>query len=86
MSIEQVIYLWNKSNYEKLCIKDLPVVNHVGDIVCGICFYNKGQIILCGGKIPVYDYLKNIYKDYLFIFKDVKDYIIIEKFCKVGVL
>lgn len=84
MNIEQVINLWDKSKYKTLAIKTFPVVNHIGEIVYGTGFYNKGQIILCGGEIPVYSYLKQIYENSLFIYEDTKDYIIFKQYYKVG--
>ena len=84
MNIEQIINLWDKSKYKTLCIKGLPVVNHIGEIVCGTGFYNKGQTILSGGEIPVYTHLKQIYKNSLFLYEDTKDYIIFKQFYKVG--
>ena len=80
MNIEQVINLWEKSKYKTLVIKTLPVVNHIGEITYGTGFYNKGQTILCGGKMPVYDYLKRIYEKSLFIYEDTKDYIVFRQF------
>ena len=84
MNIEQIINLWDKSKYKKLVIKTLPVVNHIGEVVYGTGFYTKGQTILCGGEIPVYSYLKQIYKNSLFIYEDTKDYIIFKQYYKVG--
>ena len=84
MNIEQVINLWDKSKHKTLCIKTLPIVNHIGEITYGTGFYDKGQIILCGGEIPVYSYLKQIYKNSLFIYEDTKDYIIFKQCYKVG--
>ena len=68
MNIEQVINLWDQSKYKTLCIKGLPVVNHKGEITYGTGFYDKGQTIIFGGEIPVYSYLKQIYKNSLLIF------------------
>ena len=84
MNIEQVINLWNKSKYKTLCIKTLPVVNHIGEIVYGTGFYDKGQTILFGGEISVYSYLKQTYKNSLFLYEDTKDYIIFKQYYKVG--
>lgn len=84
MNIEQVINLWDKSKYKTLCIKTLPIVNHIGAITYGTGFYDKGQTILSGGEIPVYSYLKQIYKNSLFIYEDTKDYIIFRQYCRVG--
>ena len=44
MNIEQVINLWDKSKYKTILIKNLPVVNHIGEIVYGTGFYDKGQV------------------------------------------
>ena len=82
MTIEQVIYLWDKSNYKTLIIKFLPCVNHKGEIICGTGIYEKGQTILCGGEKPVYEYLKEVYKNSTFIYKNVRDYIYFEQFSR----
>ena len=63
------------SKYDRLCIETLPVVNHKKEVVCGLGFYHKEEIILCGGEIPVYEYLKNVYKDSLFLYMGTNDYI-----------
>lgn len=84
MNIEQVIDLWDKSKYKTLVIKTLPVVNHLGEITYGTGFYHKDQIILNGGEIAVYDYLKRIYKNSLFIYEDTEDYIIFRQFYRKG--
>jgi len=80
MNIEQVINIWNESTYKTLCIKTLPIVNHKGEVIYGTGFYDKGKVILFRGETPVYDYLKEIYKDSLFIYEDTKDYIIFKQY------
>lgn len=85
MNIEQIIKLWDESKYKTLIIKTLPVVNHLGEITYGTGFYNKNQIILSGGEIAVYDYLKQIFKNSLFIYEDSEEFIVFRQFYKKGV-
>lgn len=73
MKIERIIDLWNQSKYETLIIKGLPCINSEKEITWGTGIYRKGQIILNAGEHKVEDYLKDIYKDSIFIFERVLD-------------
>ena len=78
MNIQHIVDLWNKSKYDTLIIKGMPCVNHKGEITYGTGVYTKNQTILCGGKIPVYNYLLKIYDGSIFVMEEVapiEDYI-----------
>lgn len=67
MKIDQIIELWNKSKYNRLMIKTLPCINNEKEITWGTGIYTKGQKILCGGEYNIEDYLKEIYKNSIFM-------------------
>ena len=85
MKIEDIINLWNKSKYDKLIIKSLPCINHLGELTYGSGIYSKGQTILCGGEYKVEDYLIKIYKGSIFMLEGITDYSICFKIILRGV-
>ena len=68
MKIEDIIRLWNGSKYDMIFIQGLPCVNHEKEITFGTGIYRKGEIIACGGKYEIEEYLKKIYKGSIFMF------------------
>lgn len=74
MRIEEIIRLWNKSNYDCLILKSLPCVNHLGEITVGTGIYKKVKKIMCGGEYNIEDYLIKIYKGSIFILEEIEVY------------
>ncbi len=75
MNIEEVIYLWDKSKYRKMILKSLPVIDHCKNLVRPSGVYEKDTYITLGGHIPIYDYLKDLYKKSIFIVDSWNDYL-----------
>lgn len=86
MKIEDIINLWNKSKYNTIFIQGFPCVNHEREITCGTGIFRKGEIITCGGKFEIEDYLKKIYKGSIFMFDSASESYLIFKIIIKGEL
>jgi hypothetical protein len=73
MTINDVVRLWTESKYKDLWIQSHPVVNHLGEIVCGTAIYHKGETITFGKLYKVEDYLLYMYRNSIFVFEEVRN-------------
>lgn len=80
MDINYLIWLWQKSNFNNILIKSLPVARLTdGVVVTPTIILHKNQEFTYGKKLNSYEYLKELFVNSIFEYIEDEEMLIVKE-------